>query len=330
MATIGTAVTLLDVAKRMDPDGSIAAIAEILAQKNEVVESALWMEGNLPTGHRVTIRSGLPEIYFRLLNQGVLPSKSTTVQVDEGTSIMEARGQIDKDVAELNGNSAAFRASENAPFLESHAQTLARTLWYGNAGLDPEQFTGFAPRYSDDSGPANAENIISGGGVGADNTSMWLIGWGDNGCYGIYPKGSKAGLDHQDLGLADAFDTNTPPRRFRAYMDWYQQKPGLCVKDWRYAVRIANIDVSNLVAETAAADLLELMAVAVDKPPSLSDAKFAFYCNRTVKTMLRIQCMNRPNVYLNLGQEEGRRKLNFDDIPILTSDQLLNTEAAVV
>jgi hypothetical protein len=329
MATIGTAVTLLDVAKRMDPGGSIDAIAEVLAQKNELIEDMLWMEGNLPTGCRVTIRTGLPEIYFRLLNQGVLPSKSTTVQVDEGTSIMEARGQIDKDVADLNGNTAAFRASENAPFLESHAQTLARTMWYGNTGLDPEQFTGFAPRFSDDSGPANAENIINGGGVGSDNTSIWLIGWGANSAYGVYPKGSKGGLDHQDLGLQDAFDSNTPPRRYRAYMDWYQQKPGLCVKDWRYVVRIANIDVSNLVAETSAADLLELMAVAVDKVPAM-DAKFSFYCSRTVRTMLRIQCMNRPNVYLNLGQEEGRRKLQFDDIPIKLSDQLLHTEAAIV
>jgi hypothetical protein len=329
MATIGTAVTLADHAKRMDPNGAIDAIAEILAQKNELLASAAWQEGNLPTGHRVTIRSGLPEIYFRLLNQGVLPSKSTTVQVDEGTSIMEARCQIDKDVAELNGNTAAFRASESAPFMESHAQTLARTFWYGNAGLDPEQFTGFAPRYSDNSGPANAENVIDAGGTGSDNTSIWLIGWGENGCYGIYPKGSKAGLTHEDLGLQDAFDSNTPPRRFRAWMDWYQQKPGLCVRDWRYAVRIANIDVSNLVAETSAADLLELMAVAVDKPPSVSDAKFAFYMNRTLRTMLRIQCMNRPNVYLTPGGEESKRKLSFDNIPILLSDQLLVNEAAV-
>ncbi len=327
MATIGTAVTLLDWAARNDVDGGIAAIAEILAQKNEVIEDMVWQEGNLPTGTRVTIRTGLPTVYFRMINQGVPPSKSTTTQVDEQAAIMEARGQIDKDLAELNGLQAAFRASENEPFLESMAQTFAAKLFYGNVGTDPEQFSGLATRYSDDSGPANAENIINGGGTGSDNTSIWLIVWGDNAVHGVFPKGSQMGLQHQDLGLQDAFDSNN--NRFRAYLDWYQWKCGLVVKDWRYAVRIANIDVSNLVAETSAADILELMAIAVDKIPSMSAGKPVFYMNRTVKTMLRIQVMNRPNVYLTVGNEESKPKLSFDGIPIRLVDQILSTESAV-
>lgn len=327
MATIGTAVTLLDFKSRMDPDGSIGAIAEVLSQKNEVVEDIPWLQGNLPTGSRVTIRTGLPTIYFRMLNQGVPPSKSTTTQVDESAAIMEARGQIDKDLAELNEMTAQFRASENEPFLEGMAQTFATKLFYGNVGTDPEQFSGLATRYSDNSGPANAENIVDGGGVGSDNTSIWLIVWGENTVHGIYPKGSTMGLAHEDLGLQDAFDSSG--NRFRAWLDWYQWKCGIVVKDWRYAVRIANIDVSNLIAETSAADILELMAVAVDKVPNFSAGRAAFYANRTVKTMLRIQAMNRPNVYLTVGNEEGKPKLDFDGIPIRLVDQLLNTEAAV-
>lgn len=327
MATIGTAVTLLDWAKRQDPNDSIAPIAEILAQKNELLEDIVWSEGNLPTGSRVTIRSGLPTVYFRLLNQGVPPSKSTTVQVDEATAIMEARGQIDKDLAELNGMQAAFRMSENEPFIEAMSQTFAAKAFYGNVGTDPEQFSGLATRYSDDSGPANAENIIDGGGRGTDNTSIWLIVWGDNAVHGIYPKGSRMGLQHDDLGLQDAFDSNG--NRFRAYLDWYQWKCGIVVKDWRYAVRIANIDVSNLVAQTSAADLLELMAIAVDKIPSMAAGRAVFYANRTVRTMLRIQTMNRPNVYLTAGNEEGQPKVSFDGIPIRIVDQILSTESAV-
>lgn len=327
MAALGTAVTLLDLASRMDPNGGIAAICELLSQTNEFNGDMRWKEGNLTTGERVTIRTGLPTIYFRKLNQGVAASKSTTVQVDEGTCIMEARGQIDKDLAELNGLSAAFRMSENSPFIESMGQTFAAKVFYGNTGLDPEQFTGLATRYSDSSGPANAENIVSGAGTGSDNTSIWLIGHGEQGIYGIYPKGLAAGLNHEDLGLADAFDASN--NRFRAYMDLWQWKCGLVVKDWRYAVRGANIDVSNLIAESSAADLLEMMAIMVDKVPAAGGVSWSFYCNRTVKTMLRIQCMNRPNVYLTVGQEEGRPKLSFDGIPIKLHDQLLSTEATV-
>jgi hypothetical protein len=328
MATIGTAVNLVDAAKRTDPNGSIAVIAELLNQTNEVIPDVPFMEGNLPTGHRASIRTGLPTIYFRRLNQGVPTSKSTTAQVDEATCMMEGRGQIDRDLAMLNGNTAEFRASENMPFIEAMGQTFAAKLFYGNTGVQPETFTGLATRYSDAVLALNKENIVKGGGAGLDNTSIWLIGWGEQTIFGIYPNGSTAGLRHEDLGEADAFDANQ--NRFRAVMDWYQWKCGLVVKDWRYAVRICNIDVSNLTGQTTAADLLELMAVAVAKIPNPGSVRLAFYSNRTVATMLRIQCMNKPNVYLVLGQEEGRPKLTFDGYPIRTVDQLLNNEATVV
>lgn len=328
MAGIGTAVNLLDLSTRMNPDGGLAPIAELLSQTNSFNGNMVWKEGNLTTGERVTIRTGLPTIYFRKLNQGVATSKSTTVQVDEGTCMMEGRGQIDKDLAELNGLSAAFRMSENQPFIESMGQTFAAKAFYGNTGTDPEQFTGLATRFSSDSASiANSENIISGGGSGSDNTSIWLVDHSEQGVYGIYPKGLVGGLQHEDLGLADAFDASN--NRFRAYMDLWQWKAGLVVKDWRRVVRAANIDISNLIAETSAADILELMAVMVDKIPAGGSSNLRFYCNRTVRTMLRIQCMNRPNVYLTLGQEEGRPKLSFDGIAIELHDQLLSTESTV-
>lgn len=327
MATIGTAVNLTDIASRMDPNGGIAPIAELLSQTNAFNGNMVWKEGNLTTGERVSIRTGLPTIYFRRLNQGVAPSKSTSVPVEEGTCMMEARGQIDKDLAELNGLSAAFRMSENQPFIEAMGQTFGAKAFYGNTGTDPEQFTGLATRFSDDSGPANAENIISGGGSGSDNTSIWLVDHSEQGVYGIYPKGLQGGLTHEDLGLADAFDASN--NRFRAYMDLWQWKCGLVVKDWRRVVRAANIDVSNLIAESSAADILELMAVMVDKIPAGGSNNLRFYVNRTVRTMLRIQCMNRPNVYLTVDQPEGMPKLKFDGIPIEIHDQLLSTEATV-
>ena len=57
MSTLATThPTLLDVATRSDTDGKIAQIAEILNQTNEILEDAVWVEGNLPTGHKTTAR----------------------------------------------------------------------------------------------------------------------------------------------------------------------------------------------------------------------------------------------------------------------------------
>jgi hypothetical protein len=188
------AVTLLDFAKSLDPNGSIARVIEMLTQSNEMLQDMRWIEGNLPTGHRSTIRTGLPTPIWRQLYQGVPPSKSTRAQVDDACGMLEARSEVDKDLALLNNDVGAFRLSEAQAFLEAMNQAMAETLIYGNSAVNPERFTGLAARYSSLSA-GNGANIIDGGGTGTDNTSVWLVVWGENTITGIYPKGSQAGLD---------------------------------------------------------------------------------------------------------------------------------------
>jgi hypothetical protein len=48
------------------------------------------------------------------LNYGVASSKSRTAQVTDSCGMLEAYAEIDKALADLNGNSAAFRLSETA------------------------------------------------------------------------------------------------------------------------------------------------------------------------------------------------------------------------
>src|SRR5678815_3439319 len=150
MATVigATVPTLVDVTKRMDPDGRIAAIGELLSQTNEILTDMPWMEGNLPTGNRTTVRTGLPTVAWRLLNKGVASSKSTTDQIDEACGKLEAWAQVDVALAKLNGDVAAFRLSEARAFIEAMNQEFASVLFYGNAGINPEKFTGLSVRYS--------------------------------------------------------------------------------------------------------------------------------------------------------------------------------------
>lgn len=328
MATLATNnPTLADWAKTRDPDGQTARVIEMLGQTNEILEDATFIEGNLETGHRTTIRTGLPDVYFRQINQGVPTSKSTEAQVDEGTGMMEAFSQIDTKLVEMASDAAGFRLAKERPFLEAMNQRQARTTFYGNVTTAPEEYTGLSTRYSDNTNAASKENIILGGGASTDNTSVWLIGWHPETVTMIYPKNSQAGISQEDLGIETV--TLADGKLMRAYRSHWKWEAGLVVQDWRYAVRICNIDVSNLVGESSAADILKLMAKAVDKLPSLSMVRPAFYCNRTVRTMLRIQAMSKTNVFLTAANPEGKRVLEFDGIPIRLCDQLLNTEATV-
>lgn len=332
MATLATlALTLADWANRLDPDGNIPEIVELLSQTNEILQDAVFMEGNLPTGHRVVVRTGLPTVYWRALNAGVPTSKSTTATVDESCGMLEAYSEVDVDLANLNGNTAEFRLSEDAAFLEAMNQTQASTMFYGNPGVDPKTYLGLAPRYSSLTA-ANGANIITGGGSGSDNASIWLVVWGKNTVFCPFPKGSKAGLQHKDLGEDTVKDASG--NQFQALRTHYQWKNGLAVKDWRYVVRICNIDISNLVGESSAANLIKLMLRAIFRIPNLRAGRPVFYMNRSVAQMLPVQGLNTSSQAVKVQEAitqfgEPIVNMTFMGIPIRLCDQLLNTEATV-
>ena len=328
-------VTLQDIARREDPNGKIDKIVEMMTQTNEILEDMHWQEGNLPTGHKTTIRTGLPDVAWRMLNYGVKDSKSTTTQITDTCGMLEAYAEIDKDLADLNGNTAEFRLSEDRAFLEAMNQEFARTLIYGDKSK-PEQFVGLAPRFSTAT-LANAQtaaNVIDAGGTGSDNTSIWLVGWGPNTVFGIYPKGLKSGVTHTDLSAGHPegitlFDANGG--KYQGYRTHYKWNCGLCVRDWRYVVRIANIDVSDL-SGSGAADLIDLMVQAEELLPDNAEGgtHLSFICNKTVRSFLRRQIMNKTIYQLTQETVAGKHVTMFDGIPIRRTDAILNTESQVV
>ena len=337
MATLATTnLTLADWAKRTDPDGRVPVVAELLSQTNEILDDAVFKEGNLPTGERVVIRTGLPTVYWRALNQGIPSTKSTTAQVDEACGMLEARSEVDKDLAMLNGNTAQFRLSEDTAFLEAMNQTQATTMFYGNPATEPKSFLGLAGRYSTLTGTIGA-NVITAGGSGSDNTSVFLVCWGDNTVYCPFPKGSKAGLIHEDLGEQTVYDSSN---RMQAYATRYQWKNGLVVKDWRYVVRIPNIDVSDLIGQTGtqaagvATNLIKLMARAIYRIPNMTMGRCAFYMNRTVHSGMALAALDKSSAVLNINQGltqfgQPHSWLTFLGVPLRKVDSLINSEALV-
>jgi len=335
MPTLGVRnPTLLDLAKMTDPDGRISTIVEILAEVNEELEDIAWVEGNLPTGHRTTIRSGIPTPTWRKLYGGIQPAKATNVQVTDNTGMLEAISEVDVDLADLNGNTAQFRFNEDRAHIEGMSQELSNTLWFGNEDTQPEAFTGFAPRFNSTTAE-NGDNIVLGGSLSGqtDNTSIWLVVWDTQTVHGIIPKGSRAGLSVEDLGrvmIQDASDgSNTG--RFFAYVSHYQWKAGLTVKDWRYVVRIPNIDKSLLVNDASSgADLPDLMFQAMTLIPNLSRGRPAFYMSRNTMSFLRRQLTAATSMStLQIENVGGKMVTMFQGIPIRRVDTLAADETRI-
>lgn len=348
MATLPTkpgAVTLADIAKSLDPAGGVAEVVELLSQNNDAMLDVLWKEGNLPTGHQTTLRTALPGSTWRKVYKGIPPSKSSRAQITDTCGMLTQRSEIDRAVADLNGNTAAFRLSEADSHMEGMAQDYLEALFYNDTDVNPERFMGLTPRYNTlaTTNPIS-QNVIDAGGTGSDNTSLWLVGWGDNTICGIYPKGSQGGMQYENLGLIDAFDEEN--NRYRAYADAWEWKCGLSVRDWRYAVRIANIDVSDLIGQTgtqavtAATHIHKLMIDAMARIPHMGKARFAFYGHRVIATAIAKAGLDRSQNAVTVEAAAGQfgqvtpgfsggNTIKFMGVPVRTVDRLLRTEARV-
>lgn len=329
MSTLGgTALTLLDVLKMTDPDGKASKIVEILMQENGLLEDMTWLECNDGESHQTSIRTGLPTATWRRYNEGVQPSKGTNAQVRAQTGMLEANSIIDRDLAEKGGNLAANRASEAVAHILGMSNQMATAVLYEDERTNQNRITGLAAHYSSISTAtaASAQNVIDGGGSGSDCTSIWLVGWGPDAITGLYPKGAKAGLQHEDRGLVTVADAaGVAGATFDAYKDWFQWKCGVCVRDWTKAARVANIDVSNLRAESSDADLIKKMIMA-SEVVTKGAARYAWYMNGTARTWLRIQKLDKAASQVTFETVEGKPVMMFDGIPVRRTDAILNTE----
>jgi hypothetical protein len=239
----------------------------------------------------------------------------------------------------LNGNTAAFRKSEDAGFIEGFNQTLMNTLIYGDVSVNVERFNGLASRYYSLSGEATSAQVISAGGGTTNNTSIWLVGWGPNKVFSIYPKGSKAGLQFEDRGIQDVVTNSTTGAYMRAYISWFQWKAGLVCADYRYVVRIANINSAQLLTASDATDtsanIMKLMIRAQMMIPNYSGIKPVFYMNNNVLAMLGIKLLDKGNNMLSTGELKNTpvvrpgNTLFFQGIPCRRCDAILNTEGVL-
>ena len=347
MAT-GAQLTLVDLARRTDPDGGTAEIAELLSMADEIYDDLVWKEGNTNTGHVYTVRTSIPTGWWRYIGQGVPMMRSTTAQGRINCGMLEGNSTIDKKLVEMADNPKRFRYEEDNGILEGMSQNIAGTFMYGNNPANPAQFTGLSAFYNTVSTAtaANAANVFDGLGTGSNNASIWGIGWSPRTIYGVFPKGSKAGLNLEPLDNVQlAYDSLGNP--YRAFVTWFKQEAGLCVEDWRYAFRICNLDVTAAgLAGANAYDIFAGLAKAVLRLPKMArsqsgitgtDARGeagmvirpAIYCNRTIRGFMDIQAIRDRNVLLGPRDYAGEPVTSFRGVPIRVVDKLLNTEARV-
>lgn len=320
--------TLLDVARATGPDGKIMKLAELLAETNEVLMDMVWHEGNLATGHRGDVQTGIPSATWRKMYGYTQPSKPTSRNVTDTCGMLEQFAVVDKKAAEMNGNKGDWMMRQNRQYIEGMNQEFVNTLFYGNVATTPEEFTGFDPRFNDQSAE-NGENILTSAATpdGSDNTSIWLIVWGDH-VHGIYPKGGQSGLQVGETTIETENDSNGGKRK--VYQTHYTWDCGIHVADWRYIVRI-NYDLEDIVANGATGPVLDsLMRKALRRVPNLNAGRPAFYVNRDTLDALDDQGSNKSTLaFKTVEDAQGKLVNSFLNVPVRRCDAILSTESGL-
>lgn len=338
VALTATDLTLVDVAKR-SKDGVMLPVVEALQQRNGLLQSMVWKQGNTDTGHQVAARNSLPSVSWVRYNDGILPSKSTVDTYTERTGILEGLSSVDKRVAQINGNEAAFRASEDDAFLAQMANTLESAFFYESTAANPERILGLMPRLNSTTSKYGNQIVKADASPsGSDQTSIWLVGWGERTVYGITPRGQPTGLEMEDKGEIRDKDLVTGAIKYK-YETLFRWRCGLCVEDYRFLVRIANIDTSQLTVDgLTGSDLIRAMVKAYWQIFDPRQVRLAWYCNRVVGSFLHQQALSKTyNSTLSIEAAPmigsngifGQPIIKALGFPIYISDAITNTEAVV-
>jgi len=331
MAAVGTKFNLVDVATMKDPSGKIGKVAEILTQANPMIDHIPWVEGNMDTGERVSARTSLGGGSWRRINEGVTPSKATQTQIDEVTGLYEDWSEVDEKLLKMAGDKEAVLLNQSRAKFEAATQEIVGTMLYGNVLTSPKEFQGILPRLDSlNQVPSSGPIVLSALGSGTDNLSIVCVCWGEGKVKGIYPKGSKAGLEFNPIGFETKDESGALRRVFRSQIIW---EAGLAVEDYRFLSAIRNIDISDLATFGAASDtspkLTNLMIDLLSFIPNFESQDCRLYVPRQVWSGLTKMAESSTNRNVTRDLVDGKFITSFFGAKVHMCDQFV-TETAVI
>ena len=315
--TINDYHTLVELAKRTDPQGNTAELINILAEKNPMLEEAHWERANDLNSHEYTQVIELPKGEFGRINKGIAYSAGRTKQVVEPICEITDAYCVDDRLLKMSASPQEYLAKEAALHVEGIGQTAHKTLLYGNKGTDPDAINGFMTRYNTLSNP----NVIGGGGTGSDTASILIVNWGRDGAYLCYPR--EFGDFLTEKGPSDQWIQPTAGTGYWGKVITWSIRMGLCIANPRNVQRIANLETSGSSNIFSDSDLI----TALNKMDRTDNA--VIYVNRQIYTQMQIAFKDRANVNFTMEQAWGRPIMHFMGIPIKRCDEMLATETAI-
>lgn len=313
-------ITLLDVAKLNGADKEVGLIEEVLTSAPE----AQYFPFRTITGvsYPTVTRVSFPSVGFRFANAGVTATKSEFVRKLVEAYIFGGRVEADRAVAmAYDEGMGAWEMVEALGTFRKSLIALGSQIWYG-ISADAKGFPGIKAALPYTTGLVDGSVINAGGSTATTASSVYAVKFGKQDVTLVGGNGQIPMLgDFRDETIYDA-SSNPLPGRVADLIGWI----GLQIGNVNCVRRIANLTADSTKGLTGAR-----LSALVNSFPVGYRPDAIFMSRRS-----RQQYQDSMTVVLNGGangdptgkqSQQAPMPTHFDDIPIIASDSILNTDA---
>lgn len=313
--------TLADYAQVAGLKGVEMQVVQTIEDTEPLFSSAPLQQCNAGNINLTQVVTKYPVGQTRGYNMGVTAEKAATRMVQDSCCMTETYNEIDVEIVKRNNSSARWRALQDQIFVRGLTHSVAERIFCGSKKRDPLEFDGFRARYA----KINGENVVDAGGTNSDGElqDIWLINWGVNTVHLIFPEGGVAGLSQQFEGNVDARDAKN--RIFKADRTWYRWDLGLAIPDPAQVVRVCNVPIAKALngRGTGGYDLIKALILATEGLPNDVLPGCGIYMSQKMRSALRLQINDTPNVNLTWDTVAGKKVLNWDGIAVHKVDNIV-------
>lgn len=310
--------TLLDIAKLNGNDTVIGLIEENLSAAPELERFPVrTVKG---TSFYTVKRTGFPAVGFRSANEGVVAGKSTfTKQLCE-LFILASAIKVDRAVAAAAEEGMGYwEMIESGGVIRQAMLTMGSQIWYGITN-DPKGFPGIKSLVA----LGSTICIDAAGTTATTASSVYAVKYGPQNAHLVLGQNGAFNLDpFKDETL---YDTGSPALPYAGRTSHLTAWTGLHVGNVNCLGRIANLteDSGKGLTDTQLAKLMA--AFPVGYTPD------AIYMSRRSRRQLQVSRTTVINGAGNVKPSGGQANIgptpsDYEGIPIVASDSILNTDA---
>lgn len=304
-------MTLLDLAKLNGADPVVGLIEESIALAPELATVPARTIGG--TNYKTVLRTGLPTVSFRSLNQGIAASKSSFEERLVSCFIAGGRVEVDKAAADAHEDGpAALQAIEAAGVMEAALRKIGSQMFYGIAS-DSKGFPGLQAMVD------STQTLTAGGSTA--KTSAYAVRFGERAVQFVFGRNTPFELSPWREETIRDSDGNPLPGYVADLSAWV----GLQSVSRNCVARINNIGTDSGKGLT---DALVAQMLSTWNGPEPE----ALFVNR--RSRFQLQISRSVTIFSQAGVKPGGGLSNVapmptesNGIPLVVTDQLGIAEA---